>query len=96
VVGSTFCVEVFILFYPPQRTLKTTWTQTDPVQDEAFDWDLSDKADNETQTRSNSSVLGRFGNVLGLGVGGDGDDDEDDSLPQDALVQTDQVSSWLA
>ena len=41
-----------------QRSLKTSSTQTDPVQDEAFDWDLSDKTEVETQTvppsRSNS------------------------------------------
>ena len=42
--------------------LKSTECQTDPVKDDAFDWDLSDRADCETQTvpptRANSTLGG--------------------------------------
>lgn len=62
--------------------LRTTECQTDPVLDEAFDWDLSDKTDIETQTvpptRANSTVTGGAINI-----------------PQDAIVQTDQRLVFL-
>ena len=71
------------------RVLQSSSTQTDPVQDEAFDWDLSDRADTETQTRSNSSVLGK--NYWEQPASAD----HSDQLPQDALVQTDQRLVFL-
>ena len=71
------------------RVLLSSSTQTDPVQDEAFDWDLSDRADTETQTRSNSSVLGK--NYWQQPASAD----HSDQLPQDALVQTDQRLVFL-
>ena len=71
------------------RVLLSSSTQTDPVQDEAFDWDLSDRADTETQTRSNSSVLGK--NYWQQPPSAD----HSDQLPQDALVQTDQRLVFL-
>lgn len=71
------------------RVLQSSSTQTEPVQDEAFDWDLSDRADTETQTRSNSSVLGK--NYWEEPASAD----HSDPLPQDALVQTDQRLVFL-
>ena len=75
----------FFPFFSPIKVinLKNTECQTDPVKDEAFDWDLSDKTDCETQTvpptRANSTVGG-----LGL-----------IDLLQDAIVQTDQRLVFL-
>ena len=71
------------------RVLLSSSTQTEPVQDEAFDWDLSDRADTETQTRSNSSVLGK--NYWQQPTTAE----HSDQLPQDALVQTDQRLVFL-
>lgn len=70
----------------PQRQrgqLRESSTQTEPVQDEAFDWDLSDRADIETQTvpptrrASPTNPAGYDANLL----------------LQDAIVQTDQGRS---
>ena len=64
----------------------STDCQTDPVRDDYFDWDLSDKADCETQT---PAVV-----ATAAAAGGDASFSSPffsiDSLPQDAIVQTDQ------
>ena len=78
------------------RSLLSASTQTDPVQDEAFDWDLSDRADTETQTRSNSSVLGRhYWQRRSASATSAASANHSDRLPQDALVQTDQRLVFL-
>ena len=81
-----------------QRSLKTSSTQTDPVQDEAFDWDLSDKTEVETQTvppsRSNSVNSTHRG--VGGGVGGGGGRAEALLVSLvDAICQTDQRLAFL-
>ena len=68
--------------------LKSTSSQTDPVHDDsAFDWDLSDRTDIETQTlppsRSGSSTFSKAGLAY------------TDHLLQDAIVQTDQRLVFL-
>ena len=70
--------------------LKSTECQTDPVKDEVFDWDLSDKTDCETQTvpptRANSTLGG--GIIYSYTV-------NFDVQFQDAIVQTDQRLAFL-
>ena len=70
--------------------LRSTECQTDPVKDEAFDWDLSDKTDCETQTvpptRANSTLGG--GIIYSYTA-------NFDLQLQDAIVQTDQRLVFL-
>jgi hypothetical protein len=70
--------------------LKSTECQTDPVKDEVFDWDLSDKTDCETQTvpptRANSTLGG--GIIYSYTA-------NFDLQFQDAIVQTDQRLAFL-
>ena len=61
---------------------KSCETQTDPVNDEAFDWDLSDKTDIETQTNPQTRI---GSTVSGVDV----------KPVQDVLVQTDQRLTFL-
>jgi hypothetical protein len=69
---------------------KSTECQTDPVKDEVFDWDLSDKTDCETQTvpptRANSTLGG--GIIYSYTA-------NFDLQFQDAIVQTDQRLAFL-
>eukprot|EP00095_Tigriopus_kingsejongensis_P008836 maker-scaffold15_size728074-snap-gene-0.12 protein:Tk08836 transcript:maker-scaffold15_size728074-snap-gene-0.12-mRNA-1 annotation:"kyphoscoliosis " len=67
------------------RALTSTKSQTDPVQDEAFDWDLSDKTEVETQTMPSSRVNSGCGHESSL----------DTFYRQDAIVQTDQRLAFL-
>ena len=71
--------------------MKNTECQTDPVKDEAFDWDLSDKTDCETQTvpptRANSTLSG--GIIYSYTA------QNFDLQFQDAIVQTDQRLVFL-
>ncbi len=93
------CRHIDILL-PSQRVLTSSGIQTDPVHDEsAFDWDLSDRTDTETQTlpptRAGStsfSVGGGGGGGGGRGAGGVG---YSDHFLQDAIVQTDQRLVFL-
>ena len=58
--------------------------QTDPVNEEVFDWDLSDRTDTETQTNPPTRATSTNNQ------GSDGDPDL-----QDAIVQTDQRLTFL-
>ncbi|TRY73898.1 hypothetical protein TCAL_01529 [Tigriopus californicus] len=68
------------------RILKAATTQTEPVQDEAFDWDLSDKMEVETQTMPSSRTNSIYNGETSIDVA---------FFLQDAIVQTDQRLAFL-